>query len=62
VEVVPIREAARLLGRNYKTVYYHFSQGRIPATRAGGVWLVKVDDVKAAVEAWQSPKARNAAK
>lgn len=58
--VVTLKEASRILGRNYKTVFYHFKQGRIPAERVGGVWLVKAEDVAQALDTWQSPKARNA--
>ncbi len=43
---ISVKEAAKMLGLAYKTVYEYVSEGRIPAVRASDVILIPVDAVK----------------
>lgn len=58
MEMTTLVEACRILNTNYKTAFYHMQLGRIPATRVGGVWLVKLDEVRTALDNLATPKAR----
>ena len=42
-----LKQVARALDVHYMTAYRYVRQGRLPAVRAGNVWLVEPDDVAA---------------
>src|SRR5579864_3260270 len=45
-DYVSIKEAAKMLGLAYKTVYEYISEGRIKAVRAADVILIPVEEVR----------------
>src|SRR5437763_38903 len=45
-DYVSIKEAAKMLGLAYKTVYEYISEGRIKAVRAADVILIPVGEVR----------------
>src|SRR5215475_3626326 len=45
-EYVSIKDAAKILGLAYKTVYEYVTEGRIKAVRAADVILIPVEEVK----------------
>ena len=46
-ESIPLTEAAERLGVHYMTAYRYVRTGRLPATKAGSEWRVRVSDVDA---------------
>ena len=46
-DMVPLKQASRELGRNYRSVYHHFEAGRLHVVqRVGRQLLVKVDELE----------------
>ncbi|WP_334142171.1 B12-binding domain-containing protein [Rhabdothermincola sp.] len=43
---ITLEEAARRLGVHYMTAYRYVRTGRLPATKAGGIWRVDPGDVR----------------
>jgi excisionase family DNA binding protein len=55
-ETITLTEAAEELGVHYMTAYRYVRTGRLYAEKAGGQWVVTIDDVKALTAAPAKPK------